>query len=185
MLVCVLCKKTKNPSEFGTRTKLRNGKINPTGKRTYCKQCESEKQKIYHLKSKEKRNASSRDYYQKNKEQIIQDKIKKAKEKRKTNPGFDYNREYQRKYNRRKKYGLRQEQYNTMLKNQNSTCAICKLEEEVVIKGCKITLSVDHCHETGKIRGLLCRKCNSGLGHFNDSIELLEKAINYLNSFKT
>jgi hypothetical protein len=58
-------------------------------------------------------------------------------------------------------------------------CAICGSEETNNIKTNK--MYVDHCHETGKVRGLLCNGCNSGLGHFKDSINNLKLAIEYLS----
>ena len=72
-----------------------------------------------------------------------------------------------------KKFGITLEHFNLMLKNQNNKCAICKKEE------CR-NLAVDHDHKTGKIRGLLCLNCNTGLGSFKDNLDLLLKAINYL-----
>lgn len=42
-------------------------------------------------------------------------------------------------------------------------------------------MPIDHCHKTGKIRGILCSRCNTALGGFNDDIKLLDKAINYLS----
>lgn len=68
--------------------------------------------------------------------------------------------------------------YNVLAENQNYKCAICGKDEEE--NGGK--LFIDHNHETGKIRGLLCRKCNWGLGHFEDSKENLKKASDYLDS---
>ena len=79
-----------------------------------------------------------------------------------------------------KKYGLTVEDYDRMLKEQNGKCLIC-LSEEACRTYASYSLFVDHCHETGKVRGLLCHHCNSGLGHFKDSEELLKKAIGYLN----
>jgi hypothetical protein len=57
-------------------------------------------------------------------------------------------------------------------------CYICEIHEI----DCKVNLSADHCHKTGSFRGWLCGTCNAALGFFNDSVELLEKAILYLNS---
>lgn len=73
-------------------------------------------------------------------------------------------------------YNLTIDQYNYMLCNQNYSCAICKKHESIFKKG----LAVDHCHKTGKVRGLLCGGCNVSLGRMEDSIELLTNAIEYL-----
>ena len=61
-----------------------------------------------------------------------------------------------------------------MLKKQNNKCKICN------VKFSKSTACVDHCHTTNKVRGLLCRLCNIGLGHFKDNTEILTNAITYL-----
>lgn len=74
------------------------------------------------------------------------------------------------------KYGISQEQYEALLKEQDNKCKICGNPET----GSKECLSIDHCHSTGKIRGLLCHLCNVGLGSFKDNIENIEKAIKYL-----
>lgn len=78
----------------------------------------------------------------------------------------------------KKRYGISIATYNKMLKSQNYSCAIC----DTHISELTVNLAVDHCHKTKTIRGLLCYNCNSGIGRFKDSIELLKKAINYLNS---
>ena len=61
------------------------------------------------------------------------------------------------------------------MKLQDNKCALCKTPFSDKIKP-----NVDHCHSTEKIRGILCNKCNSGLGFLGDNIESLERAINYL-----
>jgi len=76
------------------------------------------------------------------------------------------------------RYNMNIGDYNKLLKNQNGVCAICGAHNDISSK--YGNLSIDHNHKTGKVRGLLCRTCNSGLGQFKDNIELLEKAINYL-----
>lgn len=80
------------------------------------------------------------------------------------------------------KYGMTVEQYEDMLANQGGVCAICGQDEPLAHgrTGRKFRLSVDHCHATGNVRGLLCQKCNRAVGLLGDSIDLLEKAVAYL-----
>jgi hypothetical protein len=82
----------------------------------------------------------------------------------------------------RRTFGISLQDFESMLEQQGGVCAICKEEETRIIRksGIPKALSVDHCHTTGKIRGLLCFKCNSSIGKLKDSIELLQNAINYL-----
>lgn len=75
-----------------------------------------------------------------------------------------------------KKFGLTPKSYNDILLSQNESCAICKVHQSKLMR----RLCIDHDHNTGKVRQLLCSVCNVGLGHFNDSIELLEVALKYL-----
>lgn len=82
-------------------------------------------------------------------------------------------------------YSITLEQYNKLLEQQNYSCAICKTKDEDCYKGSGNNLAVDHCHETGKVRGLLCASCNIMLGNAKDKIEILEEAITYLKSMKT
>lgn len=79
----------------------------------------------------------------------------------------------QRKY-RVGKYGITEEHYHQKYSYVDGQCEICSTKCEV--------LSIDHDHKSGKIRGLLCNKCNLGLGHFKDDFMLLQKAINYLKN---
>ncbi len=77
------------------------------------------------------------------------------------------------------RYGIDIEQYKKVLENQNYLCAICGCSENDTKHK---RMSVDHCHSSGKIRGLLCRKCNAMLGLVNDNVDTLLKAIDYLES---
>lgn len=63
-----------------------------------------------------------------------------------------------------------------MFAEQNGCCAICGDHQSNQAR----SMAVDHCHETGRVRGLLCMKCNTGIGKLGDSPELLRKAIAYL-----
>ena len=90
------------------------------------------------------------------------------------------------KLRRRKKqlkhcYGVSLEQYQEMLEKQNYCCAICGINEK---KTPKETLFVDHCHQTDKVRGLLCQHCNSALGYAKDSVSVLANCIKYLEDYK-
>lgn len=74
-------------------------------------------------------------------------------------------------------YGISLKEYYNLLKNQNNKCAICLTAEN---NKTKKYFDVDHCHKTGKVRGLLCQSCNSALGKFKDNVKILKKAITYL-----
>lgn len=77
---------------------------------------------------------------------------------------------------RYKQYNLTEEDYNLLYSLQEGKCKICGISQFKL----KTKLAVDHCHKTGKVRGLLCTKCNLGLGYFNDNYLILEKATEYL-----
>lgn len=79
----------------------------------------------------------------------------------------------------KRKYGITLEEYNKMLADQKNVCAICGL-----FCTTKRNLAVDHDHDTGEVRGLLCSNCNRGLGHFQDKVNNLEKAIEYLKKYE-
>ena len=78
--------------------------------------------------------------------------------------------------NLKKNYGINIERYMEMLDEQNGVCAICNGQQDGRYK----FFSVDHCHKTQNIRGLLCSDCNRGLGCFKDNPSALQKAAEYL-----
>lgn len=75
------------------------------------------------------------------------------------------------------KYDITHSQYLQMVKDQDNKCLICKTDGIALRAG---RLYVDHCHQTGIVRGLLCDKCNRGLGCFNDNPDLMAAALDYL-----
>lgn len=75
------------------------------------------------------------------------------------------------------KYKISYDNYLELKRLQNNSCAICGKHESELEK----SLCTDHSHFTGEVRGLLCDRCNKTIGQFEDNVELLQKAIDYLN----
>lgn len=120
------------------------------GYRSWCKKCESRLHKEYHASNKDKRNQQNKEWYQKN----------LLKERRR---GRDKSLQA--------KYGISLLDYEAKLILQ-PMCAICDSLFSDTNPAC-----IDHCHLAGKVRDLLCRSCNAGLGLFQEKIQNFEKAI--------
>ncbi len=114
--------------------------------------------------------------------------LRRSQAKARRDANLDHYREYDRKRyakdpTKRKgtglkcRFGITLEQFQTILNEQSGVCKICRKPDP-----CNRALAVDHCHTTGRIRGLLCTRCNHGIGNFKDSVELLENAIQYLKA---
>lgn len=85
-----------------------------------------------------------------------------------------------RKWNNR--FGLSEEDFEAMCELQEGLCAICERPDpRKRSDGTDYPLCVDHCHKTGKIRALLCTRCNTAIGQFSEDVEILKRAIEYLN----
>jgi 5-methylcytosine-specific restriction endonuclease McrA len=104
--------------------------------------------------------AYMRDYYRRNPEKLRAKNLQRAKLR-----GCD----------------ISVEVYNQMFADQGGKCAICGQPETAMYRGTVRNLCVDHNHETGEVRGLLCNFCNQGLGYFKDNPELLKSASAYLD----
>jgi len=153
MKECKSCGELKSLSFFYSNKGMKDGKLNK------CTSCVNQQSIEYRKKHKEK--------YQ-----------QKAKEWKTKEPEKYYRTLRNSKL---KAYGITLEEYENMLKYQNGVCKICSKPETKGRGKDKATLAVDHCHDTGKVRGLLCSSCNRGLGFFGDSLLLLNKAADYLN----
>ena len=114
-------------------------------------------------------------YYENNKEYHA----KVHKEWRKKNPQWKPNPRG-RNATLKCRYNISESDYNDMFIEQGGRCAICGKHQTELSR----ILHVDHCHETDKVRGLLCGVCNRGLGMFSDSIPLLRNVIKYLEMSK-
>lgn len=88
--------------------------------------------------------------------------------------------EYKRDRSLYHMYKITLKDYNEIFLKQKGCCAICDIHQVHI----DYVLNLDHCHKTMKVRGLLCKNCNTALGKFDDNIELLQKAISYLNKNK-
>lgn len=151
----------------------------PVGLYSRCKSCcnkadknREEKLQKYKRKWDENNKEKKKEYYHENKE-VISKKQKiynrKTKKERKN-------------YELMRNYGITLEQYNSMLISQNHKCAIYEVDE--VYAG-KYGLFVDHNHSNDQVRALLCRKCNFLIGQAGEDTNVLQKAIEYLNSFES
>ena len=128
------------------------------------KQKRKEYARNWYLENKEERDKYRKQWYEKNKTRLQEKQLK--------------NHEERWSYRIFKNFGINNEQYYEMEKNQKYKCAICGTTEP---GGQNKKWCIDHDHETGKVRGLLCYYCNVGLGHFKDDRQFLEEAIKYLD----
>lgn len=190
--VCVICHKEKDIEEFARHHTYADGRkpdckscsqergakiealrtrvFNPPDK-AICNKCNIEKDINEFAKSSDR----TRGFRQPCKECLQ----KKRRDGRKENPKWY---EINKKGKLRRKYGITLDEFKEMKIIQNNQCGICGVSfDEAEFN--KNFPNVDHNHETGKTRGILCTQCNSGMGFFNDNIELLEKAINYLKRY--
>jgi len=128
--------------------------------------------KRYRIKNKEKIRKDGRKYYRKHKKQYYQYR----KKWRKNNP------QKIKEEKLRLKFKMSIEDYNNLLKNQNNRCGICNEKFDLKNYNKPNYPNVDHCHKTGKIRGILCSRCNSGLGSFHDDQSVLDSAVLWLKN---
>lgn len=119
-----------------------------------CAPCVNLQQRVFRKKYPERVAKNKRKYHRKNKAKV-------------------------REYKLRKNFGISSCEYDEMFAAQGGCCAICKLPAETF----PVCLAVDHCHDTGKVRGLLCGNCNRGLGYLQDDRERLRAASRYLERY--
>lgn len=160
---CCTCKQEYPISEFY------NTKSYPDGKSIRCKTCCNNSVRAWQQTHREKRKSWMRNWSEKNREKI---------------------RRQSRKNRRLREYGITDEQYIAMWESQKGRCAICKCklrsEEDHVLGKNKSAKNqhVDHCHNSGKTREILCPRCNHVLGLIEDNVELMATMISYLNKHK-
>lgn len=163
MKTCSTCKKKKDEKEFCNNG---GGRL-----RARCRECDKAPHKIANAKwiesYPEKRQAAHKKYYAGNKEKHKACVVACRKKDYARNPKKFLIR------NRQWLYGITEKQWQAMFRKQGGACALCR---KIFVK----TPHVDHCHDTGKIRGLLCMNCNLSLGTLGDTAEALQKVVQYL-----
>lgn len=118
--------------------------------------------KKYHETNREKKLAYQKKYREDNREKLIAYKVA--------------NREKISEQQRKRKYGLSQQDWDVMFEAQGRKCKGCETDTP----GSKYGWHTDHCHTTNKVRGILCHHCNLALGNVKDSISTLRRLASYL-----
>lgn len=184
MKICSKCGINKNETEYYRDCKTKDGYS------YHCKNCRKPISDRYYSTHKQDRVEYAKKYREENMPKILEYrkstkniKSQKNKEwyqtvKEEKKKFYHENKEHKKNITYKSKYGITLEEYNKLLTSQNNACAICKSSGDE----CGRALAIDHDHLTGKIRGLLCSKCNISLGNINDNIEILETMIQYLKN---
>lgn len=146
---------------------------------------------------RKQRNREKAAKYRKANPEKIREIQRKSNAKRSLDPNFsEAKRNYQALYReanaetlrhkeRERKFGITSKTYSLMLQSQNKVCAICGKPETAKRLGVVKSLSVDHDHKSGKIRGLLCSDCNTGIGKLKDDPSIIRAAADYLDKHNT
>ncbi len=124
----------------------------------------------------ERQKEVQRNFYYRHRERRLEARKTLYEKDKATKPNYMKDKARRQKHSRLKsKYGLTSEQWWDMFEEQGSVCKICKSDTTA-----GHNWHTDHCHETNKVRGILCYHCNLLLGMAKDSVETLQKAILYL-----
>ena len=180
MKICRTCKKELSLSCFSTQFSKIYNKSYYNNDCNDCKKLLNRQNYERHKASKkEVMNDRSRKYYWDNrKSELDRCKIYRSENKHVSRDYYLKNKERLKNLSIIKKYGISLEDKQKMLEEQNFKC---------MISGTRISFDdchIDHCHETNKVRGLLCYNCNTGLGKFRDNPKILIEAANYIKRHK-
>lgn len=170
MKQCTSCQEWKRIDDF---YKNRNGH------QSRCKTCAAKANKARYDSTRDQRLAVAKKYRKDHKNEIAaKDRVRKCSEsvREAARKRYAANPEKYKLYQVSRSYGLTPEQYREMFAVQDDRCKICKRHQSEFPKA----FAVDHCHRTGKIRGLLCNSCNAGLGWFRDNVVALRAAAEYV-----
>jgi Recombination endonuclease VII len=162
-------KSGKNCKVCGDFKPLEDFYANPAGRQgrcPECKECTKARRKVWYQRNREREIARVGAWQRRNPEKL-------AAQRRQST---DVRARKYREWHLRKRFGLTIDVYGALLAAQDGTCAICSTPTEN-----DSALHVDHDHETGRVRGLLCMRCNNALGLLRDDPEVLSNAVDYLH----
>ena len=172
---CKVCGEEKPLDEYHKHKSMKDGHD------SRCKKCMSERNKEYYSENKEKLLEQRKEYYSENKDKISERAKKYYQNNREARLKYQHdNKERKKCLYLQRNFGITLDDYNEMLEAQEHRCAGCLIHEDEL----RSALAVDHCHQTGKIRGLLCDACNLALGKLNDNPTTLRRLTEYLEEHK-
>ncbi len=167
---CRGCQAWKIPNEYHRDKRLKSGLA------SQCRKCKGANTKKWYRENTDKALEYANNWRQENVEEIEKyRRLNKASAIKRATELY-----------RKRTYGITPEEFDKLVKQQEGLCAICKKPESArKLRSEEVrSLAIDHCHATGKVRQLLCSKCNTGIGNFLDDPELLKAAIAYLEKHK-
>ena len=154
MKQCSKCGDWKHEAAFGDGNNKR--KDGSRAINSICRQCIAKRMREYRKSNPDKIRVYSRKSYEKSRDKWTDKNLKKN-------------------------YGISLSDYEYLYESQNGKCAICNVEHDGYDpQGNKRRMDADHCHKTKRIRGLLCIRCNRGIGMLGDSVEIVSSALKYL-----
>ena len=167
VITCGRCKQPKDITHFAKR--YRNLRLH---RQVWCRSCKREYQRDYRAIQRKAQHCP-------HKVRVVTPKP--SKPPRQPQPPVDPQTKANQLYDGqlRRNYGITLEEYNSRVVKQKGVCAICK--KSTISKR---RLAVDHCHTTGKVRGLLCSGCNTALGQVRDDTTTLRAMIAYLQTYQ-
>jgi 23S rRNA G2069 N7-methylase RlmK/C1962 C5-methylase RlmI len=152
---CRRCKANKSVNEFSRHKKRKDGSWSL---RANCKPCNVLAVGEWYQKHKAHSRRQMRERYQNRAD--VRERVR--------NEGF------------KRTYGITVDQYNKMLAVQKNKCAVCNKDQKLFER----RFDIDHCHETGTVRGLCCIRCNRGMGLLQDNPQLLRAAADHIEKYK-
>ncbi len=178
--------KQTEPQKYHAFCKIcfdKRGRLQTANRRLLNYEKESEKQRTANKKLNEKNKLLKKTNLKLYNEKLTKKRASsrmswfkfKEEKKLKKNANYQANKDRYKDAFLMKKYGITLNDFNNMLLLQNNKCKICKQKFKT-----KFDTNTDHCHSTGKVRGLLCNKCNLTLGNINDNVLILKNMIKYI-----